>query len=293
MALVQTDIKYTLTGPDGSICSFNDITDTNYVGQLTDVTGFDSPEVRESADDLVQFDGGIHGDFFYGRRPITLSGVLLNPATTTERNQRTLKLDRATDALRGDALLQFQPDGYPAQRIWVRRQQPLRITGAWQKEFQVALVAADPRVYSDALNSSTVATADPGAATPGRVYSKSYSITYAAATPIGQILVTNAGTTVSYPTLRVYGPGNNPVLYNFTTGQSIRLNYSLSAGDWLTIDTLNRTVLLNDGTSRYGAVDFANTSWWGLNPGVNDIRVAYDAYVSGSSLNVQWRDAWM
>lgn len=292
MAAIELNVKYTLTSPTGDVAVFNDQTDPNYVGVLTEVTGIDSPDIRESADDLVQADGGIHGDFFFGRRPITMTGIILNPASPADRNSRQDKLSRASLALRGDALLQWTPSGGAAQRVLVRRNQPMRVTGAWQKQFQLALVAADPRIYSNTLNTSSVATAA-AATTAGRSYSKVFPIAYGASPPLGQLLITNAGGVTTYPILRVYGPGNNPRIYNFTTGQAIVLSYGLGAGDWLTIDTLNHTVLLNDTASRYSALDFFNTSWWGLVPGVNDIRISFDTFLAGSSLRVDWRDAWL
>lgn len=294
MAVTELNVVYTLVGPDGTTVVFNDQSDPNYVGVLTEISGLDSPDVRESADDLVEQDGGIHGNFYYGRRPVVLSGIILNPASPTQRNARQALLSRASNAMRtgGDATLTWTPSGGVQQQIVVRRQQPLRISGAWQKTFQLPLVAADPRVYSSALHTSTVITSVSGVSA-GRVYPKVYPIKYAAAAPLGQLLVTNGGDALTYPLIRVFGPGNNPVIYNFTTGQAIRLIYSLGVGDWLTIDTLNHTVLLNDAVSRYSVVDFTNTSWWGLLPGVNDLRIAFDTYIAGSSLQVNYRDAWL
>src|SRR4051812_28353884 len=97
---VQYGVKYTLTGPDGTVAVFNDPADANYVGMLdpANCSGFDSADVRENADELVQMDGGIHGDFYFGRRPVTLAGKIFNVATTTERNQKITALQRATNA---------------------------------------------------------------------------------------------------------------------------------------------------------------------------------------------------
>lgn len=291
MGAVQIDTKYTLTGPDGTVAVFNDPTDPNYVGVLTEITGLDSPEVRESADDLVQMDGGIHGDFFYGRRPMVLTGIFLNPASATDRNTRQDRLMRATNALRGNATLRWTPSGGVEQFLALRRQQPLRVEGNWQKQFQVALVAADPRIYSWALNSQTVSAASGG--TSGRAYSKSYSVSYPAISASGQLFVVNAGNTETFPTLIVTGPGSNPVLTNQTSGKSLYLTYTLGAGEYLEIDTLNRTVLLMGSTSRYGAINFALSDWWGLVPGQNDVRLGFSSSSAGASLEVRWRDAWV
>lgn len=263
----QVSAKYVLTGPDGTRAVFNDQSDRDYVGMLTEVSGFDSAEVRENADDLVQLDGGVHGEFFYGRRPMTLTGMILNPASADDRNRRVTKLMRASSAMREDGVLSWILEGGHEQFLRVRRAQPLRVEGNWQKTFQCGLVAADPRVYGFDLK------------------------TYWASA--GQVNVQNKGNTLTYPVLTVYGPGTNPVLINNTTHQSIKLLYTLGAGDHLTLDTLNRTVMLNDITSVYGALDFLNSEWWGVAPDVNDIRITWDSSGAGNSLVVQFRDAWL
>jgi Phage tail protein len=153
MAVQDLSIPYYLQNlSTGDFAVFNDPTDGNYVGVLTDISGLDSPEVRESGDDLVQADGGIHGDFFYGRRPVTLSGIILNPSSTLDRAQKVGKLTRASNCMRNDSILYWTPPGGVIQFLYVRRQQPLRISGAWQKNFQLQLVAANPRIQSSTLN---------------------------------------------------------------------------------------------------------------------------------------------
>lgn len=88
---------------------FNDPLDPDFVGYLTEVTGLDSAEVRESAEDMVQADGGIHGNFYYGRRPIILNGKIVNFGGTDVRRVRMDKIMRASDAMRGDATLSWKP----------------------------------------------------------------------------------------------------------------------------------------------------------------------------------------
>lgn len=151
----QLSVKYTLTGPDGSIAVFNDSTDANYVGAITEVTGFESPEVRDNAENLVGMDGGIHGNFYYGRRPMTMSGTIFNVVSNEDRNKKLTKLIQATNAMQEDATLEWTPEGGEATFVKVRRAQPLRVTGGWVKDFQISLVASDPRLYSTALTTVT------------------------------------------------------------------------------------------------------------------------------------------
>lgn len=102
--------RYVLTNStNGAVAVFNDPTDALYAGMLTEVTGLDSPDVRESAEELAQADGGTHGYFYFGRRPITLSGRLFGHATKLERNTRLDYINRASMALRGDSILSWKP----------------------------------------------------------------------------------------------------------------------------------------------------------------------------------------
>jgi DNA-binding beta-propeller fold protein YncE len=145
---ISLSTKYVLTGPDGTRAVFNEPSDADYVGAITEITGLDSPEIRESAENLSGLDGGVHGNFYLGRRPITLSGMIYNVVSAEDRNKKITKIQQASAALREDATLEWTPAGGEAVYIKVRRQQPLRATGSWTKTFQLLLVAADPRIYS-------------------------------------------------------------------------------------------------------------------------------------------------
>lgn len=287
----QYGVKYTLTGPDGAQAVFNDDTSPYYVGVLSsDSSGLDSADVRENAADMVEFDGGIHGNFYYGRRPVVLSGTIL-ATSATDRNTKVAKLQRASNAMRGDATLVWQPEGGLEQFVKLRRQQPLRVTGPFVKAFQLAMVAADPRIYGSTLTSVSVdAAGDPSA---GRTYSKTYDFGYGIGLSVGQALITNNGNGESPPVIRIYGPGVNPTLYSATTDESIVLTYTLGAGDYLELDLSARTVRLNGDTNRYGAINFPSTSWWLLQPDQNDIRLGYFSFTAGARMVIDYRDAWI
>ena len=274
----QYGIPVTLVGPDGTRAVFNNPSDPDYVGMLTNITGMDSPEVRESAEDLVEEDGGQHGDFFYGRRPIVVEGMVdnrpLGPlagmSETVVRNNRMTRLQRATNALRSDATMRWLPDGGNEQMVLVRRQQPLRISGGWNKSFQLALVSADYRIVSAALHETQFA-------------------------PSASVLqsLRNVGTTSTLPVLTVFGPATNPTFYNFSAGGALVLNYALAAGHFITLDFAEKTATLDGVTNIYSAVDFVNSQWWPMVPGDNSIRWNATGTTGSSSLRVNWRDAWV
>lgn len=162
---VEWGARYELIGPDGTIAVFNDPTSPYYVGVLSpESSGLDSPEVRESAQDATEADGGVHGDFYYGRRPVVLQGTIMATAggapSATERNTKVERLLLASDAMRGDATLKWKPVGATEQvELKLRRQQPVRVTKGFVKDFFIPLVAADilPRSTTSTTKSVTIA----------------------------------------------------------------------------------------------------------------------------------------
>lgn len=106
----ETSAHYKLYSPESGITAvFNNPSDPNYVGMVAEITGLDSPEVREQAEDLVMSDGGNHGAFYHGRRPITLNGRIFGHATMAERRLRSDRVRRASLAMRRDAILSWAP----------------------------------------------------------------------------------------------------------------------------------------------------------------------------------------
>lgn len=152
---VEYSGTYVLTGPDGARAVFNNTADADFVGMLSpESSGLDSADVREDAQDATEADGGVHGDFYYGRRPVILQGTII--ATSKEdRNNKVTKLQRASNAMRGDAVLKWKPSGAADEvELSLRRQQPLRITGGFVKSFNLAMVSAAAGIKS--VNSNTL-----------------------------------------------------------------------------------------------------------------------------------------
>ena len=267
----ETGLVYTLTGPDGTVAVFNDDTSPDYVGSLTELSGLDSPELRENGGDLIEADGGWHGNFFHGRRPITLAGTIL-PTDVTDRNVKLTKLRRAARALRGNATLQWTPTGGISSFVSVRQQQPLRISGGFTKDYFLALVAANPRIQSSTLHTTT-----------GILHN----------TPTD---IDNQGDAPNYPQrIRINGPWTSAMtITNVTTGQALTLLSSKTVGQWVEVDFLNKTVVNNAGGNEYSTISFTQTAWWELQPGINSIKhQAFSAPGGTTTMDIDWRDAWL
>jgi hypothetical protein len=291
----ENGIPYVLTGPDGSRAVFNDDTDPDFVGLLDGekgITGLlDGADVRENGMDLVEGDGGVHGAFYLGRRSGTLEGIIWPDPDMTAVNAREQKLKRATRALRADAVLSWTPTGGTTRRLLVRRKERVAITARRPKEFQVQLVSASPRIEATTESNQTIT---PGAAA-GEIgisspISNQVGSGYQAS---GAGIVANLGDMEAVWRARITGPVTNPRLRNNTTGQELRFTITLQAGEYLEVNADTHAITFGAAlTPRYAALDFANSDWWLLQPGANDIRLLSAAYSAGAQLDLYFRHAY-
>lgn len=278
---VEQDAVYTLTGPaaGGSVVAvFNNPASGNYVGMLTEITGLDSPEVRESAEDLVEADGGSHGSFYFSRRPIVLNCSVFGHSTIAARSARIDKARRASTALRTDATLSWVTSAGTSMFVPVRRQQPFRETGAWNKTLQIALVSEYAVLFGSTLKTGNMVTVN---------------------TPIS---VENQGSYPSYGTLTITGPPSG----TFTNAQFVNVTDSnrtfkttgltLAANEVVVFDLLNHTGVFTagsgahaPGTSANRYIDFATTAWPAMLSGTNSIKLTGTGVATAS---LAFRDTW-
>lgn len=304
----QIRAKFALIGPGGHRAVFNDPTDPDFVGVLDGadgITGLESPEVRESAEDRPDTHGGVHGPFYSGRRPITMNGLLIPNGVTEadgiiDRNRRLGKFLTATRSLTRDGMLIWQPDGGYEMETRVRRQQPPRTPGGWVKNLQAALVAEDPLLYSRAWQH--MATVSPGT-TFGLpvVYDLNGSPVAHSSAVWAQMSVNNEGNagTIGDPNdpgahwiATIRGAGTNPVLISATNESAIFTTLTMLPGDELVIDSATADITFNEQNAN-GVLRIPLSRWFGLTNGLNDLRLAWGSGGSASYFSVDWRHAWL
>lgn len=124
----------------------------------------------------------------------------------------------------------------------------------------------------------------------GLTFPITFPIAFNATVTSGSALVTNGGTADVGMVFRIDGPAPEPriTLARGTDVQTLRCNLTVESGQWLTIDTATRSVLLNDLVSRRGLV--AGT-FPILNPGTSELSWDCDSYESGARLTATWRNA--
>jgi hypothetical protein len=270
---------YWLVGPGGAPTAFfnGDVNDVNWVGALTAVDGLYSPEVRESSEELVQADGGIHGQFWLGRRPIVLTATVYGHSTIAQRTAKLDLINRASAALRADAELHWYPNGDTSMEMmtWVRRQTDPKLSGGWVKEVQIPLVSQYARLFSATLH--TVETA-------------------AGTTPRTLLNMENRGSYPSPPIIRVTGPVTNPVVTNTSTGLKVQFKAGAAvvAGAWVEVDVLNHTAVDNLGNDWTGNIDFGASTWPVLrgNGATDTFELTGTGSSAATKLRLSYRYAW-
>jgi hypothetical protein len=141
------DATLLLTTGAGLILFNQELGDT-YVNDPQQCSGLDQAPIRSNVDQRPQTHGGIIHPSFYDARHITLTGTLLVRNGTSEAAQiagRQLLEDNLIVAL--DSIL--NTDGtlsWSGRSLTVRCDIPVTYTGAFLKNYQFGLVAADPTI---------------------------------------------------------------------------------------------------------------------------------------------------
>lgn len=153
---------------------------------------------------------------------------------------------------------------------------------------KAGFVALDPAVYSGALH--TVQLALP-IVTGGLAVPITVPFSVDATVLTGRAEITNAGTKPVGLKLRIDGPVVEPRVLLLTDGAvtTLQLWLTLTAGQWLDIDTGARTVHINGTVSRRGN---ASGGWPELPHGTHELFFDANAYDAAALLTASWRDAW-
>ena len=142
-----------------------------------------------------------------------------------------------------------------------------------------------------------VATAWPDEATPGRAFPFTFPLSFPSAAGIGAALIKTTGTVDTTWVARIFGPITAPEIILAATGERVvfKTTLTVGAGDYLTVDSGNRTALLNGlvGSPRYTHLNFPATDWFRLAPGDQSIRLFGTGTNTSTQAEITWKDAFL
>lgn len=255
---------------------------------LRSLTGLGSPAPRQDVIDKAAQHGAIDRTRFYSGRVLEARGIYPGDTVWT-----------ALDALKGRLalgtahVLRFRRTGLAEdEQLEVIVASPVDDSSSYEAalvEWGVSLHAPDPRIYTAALRSDSY---DPSAAVAGGGVGMPLAFPLVfSSNASGLFEVGNGGNFPTPPVLTITGPVVNPILDNVTTGESIKLVYSLGESDTVEVDVAARSVTLN-GASRPDLLTPQATTWWELHPGTNQLRLRGTGMALGKTeLACAYRDA--
>lgn len=222
-----------------------------------------------------------------GARAITFEGCMKAPT----RALRDARVD-AFAALCGDGgTVQLIGPGLDGQyQLDVEYTDPPDIVSVSPREvkWQMVLIASSPLKRS--VNEYTTGQVELPSTSGGLTFPVTFPVTFSGVVTSGTAMLTNGGTADVGLVLRIEGPAPNPriTLTRGTDIQTLRVDVTVEAGQWLTIDTAARTVMLNDLVSRRGMV--AGT-FPILAPGTSELSWNCDSFEAAARLSATWRYA--
>lgn len=267
--------------------------DTSY--SVAQVTGLlDIPDIQSSDRQRLRRHGLIPGDDFLAGRTVTLT-LEVYGADESAFNTAVEDLQAAFLPCTDEAPLHFQIPGVAGGSKRLLNCRPRRLDLPINLDFfyrlpvaTVQLVATDPLIYS-ATQSQEVSELPSGGG--GLEFDVEFDAVFGAVSEGGTINAVNAGTFDTAPTFRIDGPVTNPRIENVTSGETLSFTGTVPDGDYLLIDTEERTVLLNGTASRYSWID-ADAVWWSLAPGTNEVTFRAST-TTAATLTMTWRSAWV
>lgn len=121
-----------------------------------------------------------------------------------------------------------------------------------------------------------------------------FPLRLSSSTVFGATTINNDGDVETWPRWTITGPGSAIYLKNLTTGKTLNLDVTLSAGETVTIDTTRgvSSVTKNDGTNLFGYLS-ATSSLWPLAKGSNSLQLEMSSATASSSIAYSYERRWL
>lgn len=235
---------------------------------VTAVTGLDNAPIPASTFNLIGRDGGFGDAPNEDLRTVTVEGTAYASVSALETYLNSLKANYAPTKV--DQPFYFRTDDTATVKMVMGKSLGFNYTKDSNRRLgivdgQFSIICGDPRIYSSTLSTMSVARA-------------------------GNNTMNLVGNRDTPPTFVLIGPLTAPITITYG---AFTLTYSvtLTAGQTVTIDTLNKTVTRENGTNVRGSLTLSPTAQWPIfASGAN--LVALGSSSGTGTLTVNARSAW-
>lgn len=251
-------------------------------------SGFGMPSVQVDMKNRGHYHGANLGYKFYGRRGLTIDGEIVGLDVADYEAKRQL-LASAFDIMKGEQTmyvethsgLVVQMDVILGNAVEMPYEKGKMVRG----KFQLNLIGGKPFFESAIPFTATVNLYEGGG------FGVPFAIPLAVdAGDDTSEVVANAGNGYVFPTITIYGQGTNPTISNANTGQTLSVLRALSDGEFVVIDTYNRTAMLNGNTNITHQI---SGDWLYLRAGNNDVRLSMTTPNANAKATFEWRNCYI
>ena len=262
--------------------------------QITSVDGLENlPSLRVQDADRGYQDGMFSGRDFLNGRTITMTMLILSGNGNTAQQNFNLMQNSLQPQQTGTTPLQFQLSAANGLQFINTRVRAAKAT--IDPEYTYGFIKAqydffcpNPRYYDNGVQAAIMTYTTP----LGRTYPRVYPLTFGGGSNTQFATVTNSGTTNTYPLISIYGPVTNPVIGSITANASLNFNYTMAASNVISIDLLNRTILLNGNPARN--LLLGSSTWFNAAVGTNQFYFTGSGTIAGTTTaSVQWNNAYV
>ena len=251
-------------------------------------SGFGMPSLRVDMKDRGHYHGASLGSKFYGRRGLTIDGEIVGTSVEDYEEKRRL-LAETFDIMKGLQMLYIRTHSGLAVQMEVilgnAVEMPYEKGKMVRGKFQLNLIGEKPFFEGITEHETVVSIYEGGG------FGVPFAVPLAVDTgdDTSEILP-NVGNGFVFPTITVYGAGENPTLRNDSTDQTLSISRVLNAGDYVVLDTYNRTAMLNGSTNITHQV---SGDWLYLRAGNNDVRFSVSTPDEDARAVFNWRDTYL
>jgi len=263
------------------------------------------PEVREVVNNRPDQDGIDDRTRFFGSRVVSANITALAGAGA--------RIDDVADSFAPFMLPSVRPvlhyvldrPGTPERTLTLRASNySWPIAGPNQRDIQLQWVAADPIARDGIIHTATsyMGSSSP----PGRQYNLVPNRIYppgSAAPSTG--VIRPSGDTLIFPVYRFYGPvtGGRLAVNTYTQSGSSLANgfiyflptFTIGSGQWVDVDSANKTAVLSDGSSVQSQIDWNVTRFLGIGPSPNYATMFSSGNSTSGSTQVvaSWQEGYI
>lgn len=245
-----------------------------------------SPQSSMQVTQKTRGAGGWTGPRNLTPRSLGLTGYLNAPDAGAAEDA----IDRLNAAATLNGSLLSVQRGTAARSCIVYRQGDVAVSEITPTVFQwqVNLVAVDPRKFATALTGTTGLPASTG----GLTVPFTVPLTISSTITSGRVQLTNPGNATGPVVLRINGPITGPQITHVGSGLTLIFASSLilTAGQWLEVDMEAQTALANGQADAPRNQYVTSRGWFGFDPGVNEFD--YTAISGSGALTVTAVPAW-